>query len=163
ICIHYLFSNRPDWSDRAAVGKTVVSSSLIDRVAAKLRRRLYEVPVGFKMFVDGLLSGDLGFAGEESAGSAFLRRNRAVCTTDEAGMRRPLVAAETTRRTGRDPGEWCAALTSELGRPAYERIDAPATFEEKAALAGLSSDDVHVDRLAGEPIRQVLTAAPGNG
>jgi phosphoglucomutase len=162
-CIHYLFSNRADWPARAAVGKTAVSSSLIDRVAAKLRRRLYEVPVGFKMFVDGLLAGDLGFGGEESAGAAFLRRDGAVWTTDKDGIIAALLAAEITARTGRDPGESYAVLTKELGKPVYQRIDAPATFEEKAALAALSSKDVRADRLAGDPIRQVLTAAPGNG
>jgi phosphoglucomutase len=161
-CAHYLFSNRPAWSAAAAVGKTVVSSSVIDRVAARLGRRLYEVPVGFKWFVDGLLNGWLGFVGEESAGSTCLRRDGTVWTTDKDGIAAALLAAEMTARTGRDPGEIYADLTKECGDPVYERIDAPATHEQKAALARLSPDAVHGE-LAGDAIRQVLTNAPGDG
>jgi phosphoglucomutase len=160
-CIHYLFSNRPEWTPSAAVGKTAVSSSMIDCVTEKLGRRLYEVPVGFKWFVEGLLSGALGFAGEESAGASFLRRDGTVWTTDKDGIIAALLAAEMTARTGRDPGEIYAGLTLECGSPVYERIDAPATHEQKAALAGLNPQAVRGD-LAGEPIRHVLTAAPGD-
>jgi phosphoglucomutase len=161
-CAQYLFSNRPDWSTAAAVGKTVVSSSVIDCVAAGLGRRLYEVPVGFKWFVDGLLSGELGFVGEESAGATFLRRDGTVWTTDKDGIAAALLAAEMTARTGRDPGDIYAGLTKTCGDPAYERIDAPATREQKAALGRLAPDTIRGD-LAGEPIRRVLTTAPGNG
>ena len=161
-CVHYLFSNRPAWRLETAVGKTVVSSSVIDRVAAKLRRRLFEVPVGFKWFVDGLLGGLLGFVGEESAGSTFLRRNGTVWTTDKDGIVAALLAAEMTARVGRDPGEIYEQLTRDCGASVYERIDAPATHEQKAALAELSADAVHGD-LAGEPIQDVLTTAPGDG
>jgi phosphoglucomutase len=161
-CILYLFSNRPEWQAAAAVGKTIVSSSVIDRVAAKLGRPLYEVPVGFKWFVDGLLAGRLGFVGEESAGATFLRRDGTVWTTDKDGIAAALLAAEMTARTGRDPGEIYIDLTRECGDPAYERIDAPATHEQKAILAALSAESVSGD-LGGEPIQQVLTAAPGNG
>ena len=160
--IHYLFSHRPGWSQAAAVGKTAVSSSMIDCVAEQLGRRLHEVPVGFKWFVDGLLNGSLGFVGEESAGAAFLRRDGTVWTTDKDGITAALLAAEMTARTGRDPGEIYAGLTTECGSPVYERIDAPATHEQKAALAGLTAQAVHGD-LAGEPIRRVLTNAPGDG
>jgi phosphoglucomutase len=162
VCAHYLFSNRPQWSPSAAVGKTVVSSAFIDCVAAALRRTLHEVPVGFKWFVDGLLSGQLGFVGEESAGASFLRRDGTVWTTDKDGIIAALLAAEMMARTNRDPGEIYADLTGECGDPLYERIDAPATHAQKAALARLSPRDVHTDRLAGEPIRQILTTAPGN-
>jgi phosphoglucomutase len=162
-CIHYLFANRPDWSADAAVGKTVVSSSIIDRVAAKLGRKLFEVPVGFKWFVDGLLDGKLGFGGEESAGASFLRREGAVWTTDKDGLTAALLAAEMTARTGRDPGEIYAGLAREFGDSAYERIDAPATHEQKAALSKLSPQAIHVSELAGDPITQILTAAPGDG
>jgi phosphoglucomutase len=161
-CIHYLFSNRPEWNPSTAVGKTAVSSSMIDCVTGKLGRRLYEVPVGFKWFVEGLLNGGLGFAGEESAGASFLRRDATAWTTDKDGIIAALLAAEMTARTGRDPGEIYAGLTLECGSPVYERIDAPATHEQKAALASLNPQAVRGD-LAGEPIRQVLTAAPGNG
>jgi phosphoglucomutase len=162
-CVHYLFSHRPDWSSAAAVGKTVVSSSMIDRVTARLGRRLNEVPVGFKWFVDGLLNGRLGFAGEESAGATFLRRDGTVWTTDKDGIIADLLAAEMTARTGRDPGEIYADLTRESGDPVYERIDAPATHEEKSALAKLSASSIPAGDLAGEPIRQILTTAPGDG
>jgi phosphoglucomutase len=161
-CAYYLFSHRPDWNAEAAVGKTVVSSSVIDRVAARLGRKLYEVPVGFKWFVDGLVNGTLGFVGEESAGSTFLRRDGTVWTTDKDGIVAALLAAEMTARTGRDPGEIYADITKECGDPVYERIDAPATHEQKAALGRLSPDAVHGD-LAGDPIRRTLTHAPGDG
>ena len=162
-CVAYLCANRPQWGAAAAVGKTVVSSSIIDRVASMLGRELYEVPVGFKWFVDGLLSGKLGFAGEESAGASFLRRDGAVWTTDKDGIVAALLAAEMTARASLDPGEIYANLARELGDPAYERIDAPATHEQKAALARLTLESVHVSELAGEPIRQILTKAPGDG
>jgi phosphoglucomutase len=161
-CIHYLFSNRPAWGADAAVGKTVVSSSMIDRVAEKLGRALFEVPVGFKWFVDGLLSGKLGFGGEESAGASFLRRDGGVWSTDKDGLIAALLAAEMTARTGKDPGEIYAELTREFGDSAYERIDAPATHEQKAALARLSPQAIRVSELAGDPITQILTAAPGD-
>jgi phosphoglucomutase len=162
VCIHYLFGNRPGWREYAAVGKTVVSSSMIDRVAAKLGRTLVEVPVGFKWFVDGLLDGGFGFAGEESAGASFLRRDGTVWTTDKDGLIPGLLAAEITARTGRDPGEHWQALTREFGEPAYERIDSPATAEQKAALSRLTPADVRARELAGEAIRHVLANAPGN-
>src|SRR6185295_10591876 len=162
VSIHYLFSNRPGWSPAAAVGKTAVSSSMIDCVADKLGRRVHEVPVGFKWFVDGLLHGSLGFVGEESAGASFLRRDGTVWTTDKDGITAALLAAEMTARTGRDPGDIYAGLTHDCGSPVYERIDAPATHEQKAALAALTAEAVHGD-LAGEPIRQALTTAPGDG
>jgi phosphoglucomutase len=162
-CIHYLFSNRPGWNPAAAVGKTAVSSSMIDCVTARLGRKLYEVPVGFKWFVDGLLKGWLGFAGEESAGASFLRRDGTVWTTDKDGIVVALLAAEMTARTGRDPGAIYADLTHECGEPVYERIDAPATQEQKTALAGLSAQSVRSDHLGGEPITQILTTATGDG
>jgi phosphoglucomutase len=162
-CIRYLFENRPGWRSDAAVGKTVVSSTMIDRVAGKLGRRLHEVPVGFKWFVGGLLNGTLGFAGEESAGASFLRRDGTAWTTDKDGIIAALLAAEMTARTGRDPGEIYAALTSEFGSPAYERIDAPATAEQKHALESLSSENLGASRLADQPIQAVLTRAPGDG
>jgi phosphoglucomutase len=162
VAIAYLFASRPGWPAKAAVGKTVVSSSMIDRVAAKLGRRLVEVPVGFKWFVDGLLDGGFGFAGEESAGASFLRRDGTVWTTDKDGLIPGLLAAEITARTGRDPGEHWQALTREFGEPAYERIDSPATAEQKAALSRLTPADVRARELAGEAIRHVLANAPGN-
>jgi len=160
--IFYLFTHRPDWSLDAAVGKTVVSSSIIDRVAAKIGRALVEVPVGFKWFVPGLLAGSLGFGGEESAGASFLRRNGTVWTTDKDGIIMDLLAVELTARTGRDPSELYAELTRELGAPAYERIDAPVSAEVKDALLDLSPGDVSALDLAGDPIEAVLTMAPGN-
>lgn len=163
VCIHHLFSNRPQWAANVAVGKTVVSSSIIDRVAGKLSRKLYEVPVGFKWFVSGLLDGSLGFAGEESAGASFLRRNRAVWTTDKDGIVSALLAAEITAKSHRDPGELYLQLTRELGDPVYERLEAPATLEEKAALEKLSPEHLQTSELAGEPIESVLTTAPGDG
>jgi phosphoglucomutase len=162
-CVSYLFANRPNWSKDVAVGKTVVSSSMIDRVSARLGRRLYEVPVGFKYFVEGLLAGQLGFGGEESAGSSFLRREGSVWTTDKDGIIPCLLSAEITARVGKDPGEIYRELTGELGDPVYERIDAPATPEQKAALARLSASDVHATEVAGQPIQKILTNAPGDG
>lgn len=163
VAISYLFANRPGWPAGAGVGKTLVSSSMIDRVAAKLDRKLVEVPVGFKWFVDGLFSGSLGFGGEESAGASFLRRDGEVWTTDKDGPILGLLAAEITARTGRDPGEHYADLTKEFGAPVYERIDAPANAEQKKILKALSPAQVPATELAGEPITRMLTAAPGNG
>ena len=163
VAVSYLFANRPRWRTDAAVGKTVVSSSMIDRVAAKLGRRLLEVPVGFKWFVDGLLDGSVGFGGEESAGASFLRHDGSVWTTDKDGIILGLLAAEIMARTGRDPGELYAQLTRELGAPVYERIDAPANAAQKAILQKLSPDQVKASELAGEEIRTMLTTAPGNG
>jgi phosphoglucomutase len=163
VCIHYLFANRTGWRKDAAVGKTVVSSSMIDRVAAKLGRKLYEVPVGFKWFVDGLLRGSLGFGGEESAGASFLCRDGSAWTTDKDGLIATLLSAEITSRVGRDPGEIYAELESEFGVSSYERIDAPANAGQRAALAKLSPQDITVKQLAGEKIQNILTAAPGDG
>jgi len=160
--IFYLFTHRPQWPRVAAVGKTVVSSAMIDLVAAKIGRDLVEVPVGFKWFVPGLLDGSLGFGGEESAGASFLRRDGTVWTTDKDGIILDLLAVEITARTGRDPSELYADLATELGTSVYERIDAPATAEEKQVLLTLSPRDVKVSRLAGEPIEACLTTAPGN-
>ena len=162
-CVSYLFANRPNWNANVAVGKTVVSSSMIDRVSAGLGRRLYEVPVGFKWFVEGLLAGRLGFSGEESAGSSFLRRDGSVWTTDKDGIIPCLLSAEITARAGKDPGEIYRELTRDLGDPVYERIDAPATPEQKAALARLSPSDIHATEVGGQPIQKILTAAPGDG
>jgi len=162
-CVHYLFANRKDWGPDVAVGKTVVSSSMIDRVSARLGRRLHEVPVGFKWFVEGLLAGRLGFGGEESAGSSFLRRDGSVWTTDKDGIIPCLLSAEITARLGRDPGEIYRELTRELGDPVYDRIDAAATPEQKAALESLSPSDIHTTELAGEQIQQILASAPGDG
>jgi phosphoglucomutase len=161
--IFYLFQNRPAFRPDAAVGKTVVSSAMIDRTAAKLGRRLHEVPVGFKWFVDGLLDGSLGFGGEESAGASFLRRDGGVWSTDKDGIIPCLLAAEMTARTGNDPGVLYRNLTRELGEPAYERVDAPATAEEKTVLGKLSPQQIRATELAGEKIQHVLTQAPGNG
>ena len=162
VCIDYLFSHRPEWRIGPAVGKTVVSSSIIDRVTARLERMLYEVPVGFKWFVDGLLDGFLGFAGEESAGASFLRRDGTVWTTDKDGIVPALLAAEITANLQHDPGEVYRELTHELGEPVYERIEAPATSAEKAVLERLSPEHLQVAELAGEPVQSVLTSAPGN-
>src|SRR5436309_1061800 len=161
--ISYLFRHRPGWRADAAVGKTLVSSSMIDRVAADLGRRLVEVPVGFKWFVDGLLDGSLGFGGEESAGASFLRRDGTVWTTDKDGILLDLLAAEMTARTGKDPGEIYHDLTERFGAPVYERVDAPASPRQKAILARLSPEQVTADELAGDPIEARLTMAPGNG
>lgn len=163
VSIFYLFSNRPGWKPKAGIGKTLVSSSLIDRVAAKLGRNLVEVPVGFKWFVNGLLDGSLGFGGEESAGASFLRRNGSVWTTDKDGIIMDLLAAEMMARTGRDPGELYRDLTNELGEPVYERIDAAATPAQKTILSKLSPDQVQATELAGDTITAKLTTAPGNG
>lgn len=161
--IYYLFRHRPNWRKAAAIGKTLVSSQMIDRVTANLGRKLYEVPVGFKWFVDGLNDGSLGFAGEESAGASFLRLDGRVWTTDKDGIIPALLAAEITARMERDPGEIYQDLTSAFGEPVYERIDAPATPEQKAILQDLSADQVKIKDLAGERIEAVLTNAPGNG
>ena len=163
VAINYLFQNRPRWPSAAAVGKTVVSSSLIDRVTQRLRRRLVEVPVGFKWFVEGLLSGDLGFGGEESAGASFLRTDGQVWTTDKDGLILGLLAAEIIGRTGRDPAEQHRALTAEFGEMVYERTDMPATPEEKAALGRLSPAQIRDREVAGEEIVSKLSEAPGNG
>ena len=163
VAIDYLFRHRPGWPAGAGVGKTVVSSRMIDLVAARLGRRLFEVPVGFKWFVDGLRDGSLGFGGEESAGASFIRRDGTAWATDKDGIILGLLAAEMRAVTGRDPGELYRGLTRELGEPAYRRIDAPATAEQKAALARLSPADVSASELAGEPITGMLTAAPGDG
>jgi phosphoglucomutase len=161
--IFYLLQHRPQWRADAAIGKTVVSSQMIDRVTAKLGRTLYEVPVGFKWFVDGLLDGSLVFGGEESAGASFARLDGTVWTTDKDGLVPALLAAEMTARTGRDPGDIYRTLTRELGEPVADRIEAPATPEQRDRLAKLSADQVKVTELAGEPIQTRLTHAPGNG
>jgi len=163
VAIFYLFNHRPKWRREAAVGKTVVSSRMIDRVTAKLGRKLYEVPVGFKWFVDGLLDGSLGFGGEESAGASFLRLDGSVWTTDKDGIVPALLAAEITARTGRDPGEIYRELTREFGEPAYDRAEAPATPEQKQMLGRLSPQQIRLTELAGEKIQTLLTRAPGNG
>ena len=163
VAISYLFANRQQWSHSVAVGKTVVSSSMIDRVVKKLGRRLVEVPVGFKWFVEGLIDGSLGFGGEESSGATFLRRDGTVWTIDKDGLVPNLLAAEITARTGKDPGEHYQQLTAEFGTPYYTRIDAPATPEQKTRLEKLSPEVVATAKLAGEPITSKLTAAPGNG
>jgi phosphoglucomutase len=163
VAIFYLFQHRPQWRKDAAVGKTVVSSQMIDRVTAKLGRTLYEVPVGFKWFVTGLLDGALGFGGEESAGASFVRLDGSVWTTDKDGIVPALLAAEITARIGRDPGEIYQELARELGAPVYDRIDAPATPEQKELLGRLSPQQVRRTDLAGEDIETILTHAPGNG
>jgi len=163
VAIDYLFRNRPRWSERVAVGKTVVSSALIDRVTARLGRRLHEVPVGFKWFVDGLLDGTLGFAGEESAGASFSRIDGSVWTTDKDGMVPALLSAEITARSGRDPGEYYAGLARELGEFAAGRVDAPVTAAQKQRLAQLSPRQLRSSWLAGEQIESVIDRAPGNG
>src|ERR1039457_1668564 len=160
--ISYLFQNRPKWSRSAAIGKTIVSSQMIDRITAKLSRKLFEVPVGFKWFVDGLLDGSLGFGGEESAGSTFLRLDGSVWTTDKDGFVPCLLAAEMTARTGHDPAAIYREFRHELGEPAYARVDAPATPEQKKQLAKLSPQQVKLTELAGEKIKTMLTHAPGN-
>ncbi|WP_329454676.1 phosphoglucomutase (alpha-D-glucose-1,6-bisphosphate-dependent) [Streptomyces sp. NBC_01497] len=161
--IQYLYGHRDGWGAGLGIGKTLVSSSMIDRVAADLGRRLVEVPVGFKWFVDGLVDGSIGFGGEESAGASFLRRDGSVWTTDKDGIILALLASEILAVTGRTPSEHYGELTGRFGEPAYARIDAPATREEKAVLAKLSPEQVSADRLAGEPVTGVLTEAPGNG
>ncbi|HMH72420.1 MAG TPA: phosphoglucomutase (alpha-D-glucose-1,6-bisphosphate-dependent) [Bradyrhizobium sp.] len=161
--IAYLFEHRPGWNKGSAVGKTIVSSAIIDRVAAKLGRKLVETPVGFKWFVDGLSGGAFGFAGEESAGASFLRRDGTVWTTDKDGIILGLLAAEIMAQTGKDPSQLFGNLTDELGAPFYERIDAPATVAQKNVLKALSPERLAMKELAGEPVRATLTAAPGNG
>ncbi|NQE62128.1 Phosphoglucomutase [Caulobacter sp. RHG1] len=161
--ISYLFTHRPGWGADVAVGKTLVSSSMIDRVVAGLGRRLLEVPVGFKYFVPGLLDGSVGFGGEESAGAAFLRHDGSVWTTDKDGLQLALLAAEIQAKTGQSASQLYAGLTEQYGAPAYARVDAPASREEKTRLAKLSPSDVSAKTLAGEPITDILTAAPGNG
>lgn len=163
VAIDYLYTHREGWPAAAGIGKTLVSSGMIDRVAAGLGRRLVEVPVGFKWFVDGLADGSLGFGGEESAGASFLRRDGSVWTTDKDGILLALLAAEILAVTGRSPSEHYTALTSRFGEPAYARTDAPATREQKAVLARLSPGQVGTGTLAGEPVTAVLTEAPGNG
>ena len=158
----YLFANRPGWREDAAIGKTVVSSAIIDRVATELGRRLVEVPVGFKWFVDGLISGDFGFAGEESAGASFLRKDGSVWTTDKDGLILGLLAAEITAKTGSDPGVLYDGLTAELGKPCYARVDAPATAAQKAVLKNLTPAQIETRELAGQPITAILSNAPGN-
>ncbi len=163
VAIDYLFRSRDGWAKTAAVGKTLVSSDLIDRVARALGRRLHEVPVGFKWFVPGLTDGSLGFGGEESAGASFLRRDGTTWTTDKDGLIMDLLAAEITARTGRDPGEHYRDLVAKHGEPVYARIDAPATLEEKVILKKLSPAHIKAKTLAGDPVRQIVTEAPGNG
>jgi phosphoglucomutase len=162
VAINYLFRNRPGWSADAGVGKTLVSSRMINFVAKSLGRKLVEVPVGFKWFVDGLLDGSLGFGGEESAGASFLRRNGKVWTTDKDGLIMGLLAAEMLSRTGKDPGQLYSELTAQFGDPVYERIDAPADPAQKAVLEKLSPSDVKATELAGDKIESMLTRAPGN-
>jgi phosphoglucomutase len=163
VAIEYLFSHRPDWPATAAIGKTLVSSSMIDRVASSLGRRLVEVPVGFKWFVPGLLDGSIGFGGEESAGAAFLRRDGRVWTTDKDGILLCLLASEIQAVTGTSPSQRYRALVERFGDPAYARLDAPATRDEKSRLGALTADQVTATDLAGEPITAKLTSAPGNG
>ena len=157
VAIFYLFQHRPKWRKEAAVGKTLVSTQMIDRVAAKLGRKLCEVPVGFKWFVDGLLDGSLGFGGEESAGASFVRLDGSVWTTDKDGIIPALLAAEITARMGRDPGEIYRELTREFGEPVYDRVEAPATPEQKELLENLSPQQVRLTDLAGEKIQTILT------
>jgi phosphoglucomutase len=163
VAVFYLFHHRPKWHKEAAVGKTVVSSQMIDRIAKTLGRKLYEVPVGFKWFVDGLLDGSLGFGGEESAGASFVRLDGTVWTTDKDGIVPALLAAEITARMGRDPGEIYRELTREFGEPSYDRVEAPATPDQKKLLAKLSPEQVKLTDLAGDKIQTILTHAPGNG
>ena len=162
VMIDYLFGHRAHWSSDTAVGKTAVSSQMIDRVANRLGRRLYEVPVGFKWYVDGLVNGTLGFGGEESAGASFLRHDGTVWTTDKDGMAPALLSVEMTARTGRDPGELYKALTSELGEPVFTRVDAAASREQKKRLSKLSASEFKLTEFAGDPIEKVLDRAPGN-
>lgn len=162
VAIFYLFQHRPKWDNESAIGKTVVSSQMIDRVTSKLGRKLYEVPVGFKWFVDGLLDGSLGFGGEESAGASFIRLDGTVWTTDKDGIILALLAAEITARLGRDPGEIYRELSQEFGEPIYDRVEAPATPSQKERLARLSARQVKITDLAGEKIQAVITHAPGN-
>ena len=162
VAIRYLLTHRPNWSVESAVGKTLVSSNLIDRVVASLNRKLVEVPVGFKWFVDGLINGSMCFGGEESAGASFLRKDGSVWTTDKDGIILGLLAAEITARTGRDPGQHYLEMTAQFGTPYYQRIDAPASPEQKAAFKKLAPENVTATELAGETIIAKLTKAPGN-
>jgi len=162
-CVHFLFDHRPHWPPHAGVGKTVVSSSMIDRVAADAGRTLFETPVGFKFFVDGLLDGSLGFAGEESAGASLVRRDGTAWTTDKDGIALGLLAAEITARTGRDPGQIYEDLTKRHGPFVYERTDVQCSPEQAKAIAGLTADRLQAKTLAGEPIDTILTNAPSNG
>jgi phosphoglucomutase len=163
VCISYLYRQRTGWPTGAAIGKTVVSSSIIDRVSAAMGRKVYEVPVGFKWFVDGLVNGSLGFAGEESAGASFLAKDGSAWSTDKDGIIAALLSAEITARSGKDPGQIYAGLCEKYGRPVYERIDAPANAKQRARLGKLSPKDITVSELAGEKIESVLTKAPGDG
>jgi len=163
VAIDYLFQNRPEWGTGTGIGKTLVSSQMIDRVAKKLGRKLVEVPVGFKWFVDGLYDGSLGFGGEESAGASFLDLRGNVWSTDKDGIIAALLAGEITARTGKDPAEIYRGFTQEFGEPVYDRIDAPATPEQKDKLKKLSPDQITSAELAGEKITNILTNAPGNG
>jgi phosphoglucomutase len=162
VAVDYLFHNRPGWKANAAVGKTVVSSAMIDRVSARLGRRLYEVPVGFKWYVAGLLDGSLGFGGEESAGASFNRFDGGAWSTDKDGMTAALLSAEMTARTGRDPGEAYRDLTRDLGEPFSSRVDAPATPAQKKKLGKLDREQIRTTEIAGEKIESVMTRAPGN-
>jgi phosphoglucomutase len=162
VMVDYLFRNRPRWGEQAAVGKTVVSSAMIDRVTRRLARRLYEVPVGFKWFVDGLFEGSLGFGGEESAGASFLRRDGGVWTTDKDGIAPALLSAEITARCGRDPGRLYQELAGELGQSSSDRIDAPASLAQRRKLGKLAAGDLDIDTLAGEKVERIIDRAPGN-
>jgi phosphoglucomutase len=163
VAIDYLFRNRPQWSEQAAIGKTVVSSRMIDLVAQRLQRRMIEVPVGFKWFAAGLADGSLGFGGEESAGAAFLRRDGSAWTTDKDGLTMALLAAEITAKTGSDPGALYEAMTRELGKPVSDRVEAPADAQQKKRLSALAPDAITTKEIAGEPITEVTATAPGNG
>ena len=163
VCIDYLFRNRPQWGDHAAIGKTVVSSRMIDLVAQRLQRKMIEVPVGFKWFAPGLADGSLGFGGEESAGAAFLRRDGTAWTTDKDGLTLALLAAEITAKTGSDPGALYEKMTQELGKPVSDRVEAPADAQQKKRLAALSPDAIKTKEIAGEPITEITAKAPGNG
>jgi phosphoglucomutase len=163
VAIDYLYTHRPDWPDTVAVGKTAVSSSIIDRVVAGIGRKLVEVPVGFKWFVDGLISGTIGFGGEESAGASFLRKDGSTWTTDKDGIILALLASEILAVTGKSPSQRYAELAGQYGAPTYARIDAPANREQKARLAKLSPEQVSATELAGEAITAKLTTSPGNG
>ncbi|MDP9125699.1 MAG: alpha-D-glucose phosphate-specific phosphoglucomutase, partial [Pseudomonadota bacterium] len=163
VAIDYLFRNRPHWGEQAAIGKTVVSSRMIDLVARRLQRKMIEVPVGFKWFAAGLADGSLGFGGEESAGAAFLRRDGSAWTTDKDGLTLALLAAEITAKTGRDPGALYEQMTKELGKPVSDRVEAPADARQKKRLSALAPDAITTKEIAGEPITEVIATAPGNG
>jgi phosphoglucomutase len=163
VAVWYLFQNRPEWGDALRIGKTVVTSGMVDRVSRSLGRETYEVPVGFKWFVDGLVSGSLGFVGEESAGATFLRRDGTAWTTDKDGIVAALLSGEILARTGEDPSRLYQGLAERFGRPAYTRLSAPATAEQKSRLTSLDAADIHLDEVGGEPIETILTHAPGNG